>query len=280
MVTHDIRKRLLYSKYLLSRAKNTQAEGSELAVAVSLPMLHDAVELLLYSVTDHIGIGSSWNFMDFWGKVKQSGRAEPGHKIPLGQLNDLRVGFKHKWTLPHSQTVLDLMPRVEAFCEETARDLLDCDFQKLSLADLISDSDVRQTLSEAEQELSKGDRAKAFLNVRLAFDKLHRLITNDVALVRKPHGIEMPNNLLPSKTVTGIKNLQGVVFNLVDVVNRLMIGIDPVRYRFLMSNTPAVSWTMAGTYQALYPHDYSNVSDEVFNKCFGFVVDVALNASR
>jgi hypothetical protein len=279
-VSLDIRKRLLYAKYLLSSAKRAQTERNELAIAASLLLMHDASELLMLAVTDHLGLGSNWNFMQFWEKVKQKGGKEPGHKIPMGQLNDLRVGLKHKGTLPHAQTVRDLMPRIDAFCEEVTKDLLDLDFAQLSLADLVADDNVRNTLQEAEQALKAGDRKSAFLNLRLAFDKLRGLIASDVALIKKPRGIKVPKGALPNETKQGLLNLQGVVYDLVGTLNTVILGIDPVRYRLLIANTPAVSWTLSGQYQALFTHDYSDVADEVFRTCFEFVVEVALTASR
>src|SRR6266566_3947673 len=138
-VLPDIRKRVLYAKYLLSRAKRDQNDRNELAVAACLLLMHDATELLMLAATDHLGIGSKWGFMDFWDKVKQSGHKEPGHKVPMGQLNDMRVSLKHKGILPRPQSVRDLFPRVEIFCEEVTKDLLDLDFGELSLADLVAD---------------------------------------------------------------------------------------------------------------------------------------------
>src|SRR5438552_1723013 len=101
-VSQDIRKRLLYAKYLLFRANNAQTERNELAVAASLLLMHDASELLMLAVSDHLKL-AKWEFMGFWEEVKKSGKTEPGHKIPMGQLNSLRVGLKHKGTLPHAQ---------------------------------------------------------------------------------------------------------------------------------------------------------------------------------
>jgi hypothetical protein len=115
--------------------------------------------------------------------------------------------------------------------------------------------------------------------MRAQADKLRRLIATDVALVKKPLGIKVPKGALPNETMQGLLNLQGVVFDLVGTLNTLMLGIDPVKYRFLIANTPAVSWTVSGQYQAVFTDDYSDMPDEVFRTCFGFVVDVALNAS-
>ena len=99
-ISPDIRKRLLYGKYLLSRARTAQTDQNELGVVVSLLPMHDASELVMLAAADHLQLGAKWSYMEFWEKVKQSGRKEPGHRIPMDQLNTLRVGFKHKGTLP------------------------------------------------------------------------------------------------------------------------------------------------------------------------------------
>lgn len=278
-ISPDIRKRLLYAKYLLSRAKNAQIERNELAVAASLLLMHDASELLMLAIADHLQL-AKFEFMEFWDRVKQKGKAEPGHKIPMAQLNSLRVGLKHRGTLPHVKTVRDLALRVDAFCEEITQSLLDEKFRDLSLADLIIDDDVRNTLREGEKALATGDRNQAFLNVRLAFDKLLRLVGNskNVALLKLPRGIKLPRNV-PSETKQSIENLQAVVFDLVGKVNTLILGIDPVRYRFFLANTPSVSWTLSGRSQAIIIQDYNQVPDETFHSCLEFVVDVALNES-
>ena len=53
-VSPDLRKRLLYTKYLLFRAKREQAERNDLGVAVSLLLMHDASELIMLAVADHL----------------------------------------------------------------------------------------------------------------------------------------------------------------------------------------------------------------------------------
>lgn len=199
-VSPDIRKRVLYAKYLLSRAKKDQNDRNELAVAACLLLLHDAAELLMLAATDHLGIGSNWKFMDFWEKVKQSGNKEPGHKTPMGQLNDMRVSLKHKGILPRPQSVRDLFPRVEIFCEEVTKDLLGLDFAELSLADLVADDDVRNALRDATQALNSGDKNKAFINVRIAFDKLHRLISKDAPLIDEPKRIRSSHSDIPRES--------------------------------------------------------------------------------
>jgi hypothetical protein len=225
--------------------------------------MHDASELVMLAASDHLQL-VKWSFMEFWDKVKKSGRREPGHKSPMERLNHLRVSFKHKGTLPHAQTVRDLLPRVDAFCEEVTSDLLDLDFGELSLADLVGDDDVRNTLHEAEGALKSCNQATAFQKVRIAFDKLHRLIAKDAILITEPTGRD--------------RNLHESVLESVRTLNVLMLGIDPVRYQHFISNTPRLSRSSSGLYQCIVQRDYSKVPDETFQACLEFVVEVALNA--
>ncbi|MGB8062769.1 MAG: hypothetical protein WCF26_12800 [Candidatus Sulfotelmatobacter sp.] len=279
-VSPDIRKRLLYAKYLLSRAKKDQNDRNELAVAACLLLMHDATELLMLAGTDHLGIGSNWKFMEFWEKVKQSGHKEPGHKTPMSQLNDMRVSLKHKGILPRPQSVRDLFPRVEIFCEEVSKDLLGLDFGDLSLADLVADDEVRNALRDATQALSSGDKNQAFINVRIAFDELHRLISQDVPLIDEPRRLRSSKSEIPSDAMDDLYTLYEGVKECVETLNVSMLGIDPIRYTFFINNTPHISWTVSGLHQTTLSRDYNNMPDEVFQTCFEFVVDVALNASR
>lgn len=234
----------------------------------------------MLAATDYLGIGSNWKFMEFWEKVKQSGHKEPGHKTPMSQLNDMRVSLKHKGILPRPQSVRDLFPRVEIFCEEVARDLLSVDFGDLSLADLVADDEVRNALRDATQALSNGDKNEAFTNVRIAFDKLHRLISKDMPLIDEPRPVRSSSYDIPRDTVNDLEHLSDAVSECVETLNVSMLGIDPIRYTSFINNTPHISWTVSGLRQTMLSRDYNNVPDDVFHTCFEFVVDVALNASR
>jgi len=278
-VSPDIRKRLLYAKYLLSRAKRDQNDRNELALAACLLLMHDATELLMLAATDHLAVGSKWGFMEFWDKVKQSGHKEPGNKLAMSQLNDMRVSLKHKGILPRSQSVRDLFPRVEIFCEEVTKDLLDLDFGDLSLVDLVATDDVRNKLKEAEQAFTSGDRDTAFANLRRAFDTLYDLMADDAVLIKAPQdrAIRGP---LPDEARKWLMELQGTVSDLVVGLNIVMLGIDPAKYRLLMISTPSISHSLSGKTQVILNPFQSEIPDRIFHLCLEFVVDVALNASR
>lgn len=277
-ISSDIRKRVLYAKYLLSRSRNAQAEPNELGVAISLLLMHDAVEMLMLAVADHLQLSQNWNFMEFWAKVKESGRSEPSHRIPMGQLNSLRVGLKHKGSLPHSQTVRDLLPRVESFCEDLTRTYLDgLVFADVSLADLVVDEEVRKMLLEARQAYTAGESEDAFVGLRRAFDQLYRSVSHEVPLIKEPPSIRIPASQIPSGLRHGLNTFQAAIAQSAQTLNVLMMGIDPIKYRFFVGHTPHISYSTSGVYQAVLTGTYSNA---VFETCFDFVVEASMRISE
>jgi len=52
----DIYRRTVNAKYVLERATQIQAEGNEMSFSISLLLMHDAIELLMLAVVDHLRI--------------------------------------------------------------------------------------------------------------------------------------------------------------------------------------------------------------------------------
>lgn len=279
-VSNDVRKRLLYAKYLLSRARNAQREGDELGVAVSLLLMHDAAEMLMLAVVDHLQVPmpKKWDFMDFWAEIKKN-HAEPPQRIAMESMNKMRVALKHNGTLPHAQTVRDFLPRLEALCEEVANAYLDgLNFGELSLADLVENDDVRNLLGESRQAFTAGNKEEAFIKMKVAFDTLNRQLPKEVPLISEPPSISPTYLQHDLRQVVGA--YEKTIAQTVRTVNMLTLGIDPVKYAFFSRVSPAISWSMAGTYQAQLWHRYDNISTEVFETCFDFVVEVAMRVSE
>ena len=136
---------------------------------------------------------------------------------------------------------------------------------------------LRNTLREASGALSSADKSQAFIKLRVAFDKLHQLISKDVPLIDEPRSLHSD---LPRDAMSDLYSLQETISECVETLNVSMLGIDPVRYTYFISNTPRVSWSVSGQPQVILKRDYNSVPDQVFNTCFEFVVDVALNADR
>jgi hypothetical protein len=168
----DIHKRILNAKYILERSAKSQLESNEIGLSISLLLMHDAVELLMLAVLDHLNIPPKTNrdFMDFWGLVKNANHPEPPDKIPMQSLNKLRVGLKHNGNLPHAQTVRDLLPRAKGFFENVLKAYCDLDYAVVSFIDLVPDPRVQTHLREAVDKFPS-DKAAALVTSRIKWPR-------------------------------------------------------------------------------------------------------------
>lgn len=159
-----------------------QYELGDLGAAVSLTLMHDAAEMLMIAVIDHLQVPTSKkrDFLDFWKELKQGGYPEPPFLPAMDQLNALRVGLKHKGNMPRPETVHDLIPRLEHFCSFVTQTYLNLDYQGLELADLVDFPEVRNTLKEAKSHFDDGKNEEAFVRLRLAFDAMLKQVYTDV----------------------------------------------------------------------------------------------------
>lgn len=277
-ISTDIRKRLLYAKYLLSRARRAHAERGDLNIALSLLLMHDAAEMLMLAVADHLQVPmpKRWDFMDFWTEIKKD-HPEPPQRLAMEQMNKMRVALKHNGTLPHGQTVRDFLPRLEVFFEEVVKGYLDgTDFAELSLADLIENDSVRKLLREAELAFARGEKQEAFVKLKLGFDTLMRKLPKELQLIKQPPPIGRVANEV-RQIVTPYHELLGQT---VHTVNLLSLGIDPIKSRFFGAIMPTVSWSLTGVPQVMITRQYENLSKDVFETCVDYVIDVSLRINE
>jgi len=167
----DILRRIVYAKYVLERAARIQAENDEMSLSISLLLTHDAVELLMLAVLDHlkVPIKKRREFMDFWQEIKQAGHPEPPDFIPMEALNKLRVALKHNAIFPNPQTVRDLFPRARGFFENVLKSYCQLAYGGISLIDLVPNLDVRDILAGARQKFDSGDKPTAMTDLKIAF---------------------------------------------------------------------------------------------------------------
>lgn len=62
-------------------------------------------------------------------------------------------------------------------------------------------------------------------------------------------------------------------------LNMHLMGIDPIQYLRFMQSTPAIQYSLAGTWQAQSYRDYKNATGAEFTSCYEFVVESSLAAS-
>ena len=280
----DLVKRLIYSKYLLNRARLLQQERNDLASAEAVLAAHDSVEMVMRVVTDFLRTNPAPDFMKFWKVIKEKSGTEPPHKNAMDRLNNLRVGFKHMGNLPNPSVVTDLMPSVAAFCADVTAQYLGHDYETVTLTDLIQNAAAREKVKEAEKAKAEGNIPDSLLGLGVAFDKLR-----DEARKKHSWGLIQQSywDRLDRVHVGGRYNrelaaalnldkLGKPVQQVIDTVNMLILGIDPVRFRRFSASTPGRSYAASGVMQSMWLRDPKALGVEDFDFCHQFVVDFAL----
>lgn len=277
----DIYRRIVNAKYVLERAAGIQSESNEMSLSISLLLMHDAIELLMLSVLDHLNAGGKKRreFMDFWSDVKQAGFSEPADFIPMESLNKLRVGLKHNGNLPNPQTVRELLPRARGFFENVLTSYCQIAYANVSLIDLISDQEARTILVRACERFKAGDKPSAMTDLKIAFHKLENPGGKHLPKLHAPKKPSLPHEM----TRAGWGNYLGQVHSFLDQcasrTNALMFGIDPVRYANFVRTGPDVQWSMAGTPIVTHWGTYEEVSLDKFEDLISFLIDYALKVS-
>lgn len=277
----DIRKRIVNAKWVLEKAARTQNGTNEMDLAVSLLLMHDAVELLMLAVLDHlqVSIKKKRDFMDFWPDLKQAGHPEPPDHLAMESLNKLRVGLKHSGNLPHPQAVRDLMPRVRGFFENVLATYCDLAYAGVSLVDLVHNTEARTLLLDAQNLFASGNKEEAVTKLRIAFDKLEQALDQN-RFLKAPRQPGLPSDLARTNIE---REFLRPLFKFLDQcahrTNLLALGIDPFRYSDFVQRTPDIVWTVDGTPHVHHWHMYESVTPDIFSDMVNFVVDYSIKTS-
>ncbi|MCU1336691.1 MAG: hypothetical protein JWO19_2272 [Bryobacterales bacterium] len=277
----DIQKRVLNAKYVLERASRMQEETGEMSLAISVLLMHDAVELLMLAVLDHLGISPKKNreFMDFWPLVRDAGKPEPPDRIPMDSLNKLRVGFKHYGNVPNPQVVRDLLPRVRGFFENVLQAYCSVSYPDISLLDLIPDSEVRSLLRDGQAKFAS-DKAGALTDLKIALYKLQNPVGKKLAFLQAPPEPRLSGDIARAGWGNYLSQLHSFLGQLTARANASMLGVDPVRYAAFVRQTPNINWSYSGKPEVIHTGTYQHISENAFDEMVAFLIDYALKANE
>lgn len=149
---------LLLAKRLASLASELAEKADPISPGVAISLMQDAVESFLWILIKH-KVPNARNKSSFEGYIDEIEKA--GYTIPLKSklidLNKARVGFKHYGIRPAPSEAQKYKVYVSDFLIEASSQLLNIDFDNVSLIDLVSYADVRDKLKEADQRCRGGD---------------------------------------------------------------------------------------------------------------------------
>lgn len=278
----DIHRRIVNAKYVLERASSIQSESSEMSIAISLLLMHDAIELLMLAVLDHlrVSVKKRREFMDFWVEIKQANHAEPPDFIPMESLNKLRVGLKHNGNLPNPQTVRDLLPRAKGFFENVLKAYCCITYAEVSLIDLIDNEEVRKALTNAREKFINCDKPAAMTDLKIALHRLEHPKGKHLPKLHAPQKPRLEKAMEQAGWGKYLDQLHSFLSQCANRTNALMFGCDPIRYANFASASPGVQWRMDGSHHAYHWTNYDDVSLEQFEEHLTFLIDYALKVSE
>lgn len=277
----DIHRRIVYAKYILERASQIVAENNEMSISIALLLQHDAIELLMLGVLDHLQlpIKNKREFMDFWTEIKQAGLPEAPDLVAMQSLNKLRVGLKHNGNLPNPVQVRELLPRTRGFFENVLKTYCAISYEDVSLIDLVQDEEVRTVLADSRQKFLSGEVDQSLIKLKVALHKLEHPEGKLLPLLRAPKKPSLPSEV---QRAAGqyLDQLHTFFEQTASRTNALMLGIDPIRYTKFVGSTPSLVWTFAGTYQAQIWRSYAEMKIEEYEELATFLIDYALRVQN
>lgn len=167
----------LLAKFFFVRGCGYVPFGTAFDKGLAVSLFQDAAEIVVRAASKAVGAKPGQTFLDYWNEVAKAGESAPRDQLPMktemSQLNAARVNFKHQGNPP---VYADGFQRdVEKFLRSVCKDFLGADFDSISQADLIGDSEMRAAIKSAEHALSIAQYDDALRRcadaVDLAFEK-------------------------------------------------------------------------------------------------------------
>jgi hypothetical protein len=182
---------LLLAKRLFMEASEYAGRSDPVSSGIAISLLQDSAELLIWTLIKEKGITvkDDSSFLANLDRVQKDGYGIP-QSAKLKELNKARVGFKHYGNLPAQSEASKFQGYVEEFLKDATSTHFGCDFEKLSLVDLIPFPDIRDRLKVAETHIATANLNAAVRETSIArvelFSKLERFAPQvDRALARE-----------------------------------------------------------------------------------------------
>ncbi len=296
--------RLAFIRYLhhqgvqLARLPEPQSSAAVL-------LLHDAVEAFLLLAAEHLGTAAPREFGQYWdvlSPAKLTGGVYLAVKQGMLRLNKVRVNLKHHGVQPGKAAIDQSLADAATFFAANTRLVFDIDYDRVSMADVIEQEQVRELVRKAEAANAGGDHVSAMVALS---DACELLLLPRRSNSRKPSPLRFGDNirwwgldrvkkaLRPSGNARGVdihandrQFLAGHIGTVTETVIALQaaarvttLGIDYAAYLRFVRLTPGHVDTMNGVREYRAPKGYAPTGHDV-EFCYQFVVSASLRLTQ
>lgn len=280
--------RLSLVRYQLMVAEQQARQPAPLS-SLSLGNMQDAVESILGMVVEreHITISNRNDFLQLFDAVARTVDGDPsiaGFRPGVATMNLARVNFKHHGNQAESGTITRHLGSSKELIGVLVERVYGVRLDAVSLLLFVRDTQARSHLELAQSNWDSHKSQDAIDELRLAFDCLTRDYERRKAWHPGKSLFSTKPSFIPSifeirksgkemeKAFEWLESLDGWV-------KMLALGIDMRRYAYFDAHTPTSVYTLDGSAH-LSRREGVAITDEVFTRCFKFVIDTALAFSE
>jgi hypothetical protein len=275
-------------RYQLLMASEQSKLGAPLC-GFALNTMHDAVESALSLVVQSKG-GSVNNRLDFLQAFDAAVAhgADPqiltAFRAAMSAMNTARVSFKHHGNVPDESIIHRHLGRVEEFVAALVHEVFDIELADVSVLVFLKSAEARNFLLKAQEAWNEGRSAEAMEYLRLSFDGMIKDYTGRKQWHPGKGLFTTKPSFYPSvfdfneygKT---IKKLDEWLQNLDKWVRYSALGVDMRRFAYFDAHAPTIQYAVGGNHFT-HAREGIEMTNEVFTRCFKFVVDTGISLSR
>jgi hypothetical protein len=177
-LTDEVMRRLLVAKGLLGRIRfSYTAQPDRITLASHILTAHDSAELAVAAISHYLGQipeKSKAFLMNYFPLIQQS--KHPDRQVEgrdyFSQLNDVRVGIKHRGIFPDPRDWKRVADRTWDYMSVWCQEYLGLSLEDLDESNLISDDAVKTYYDAASEALKAGKYQQCFEQLSLACQNL------------------------------------------------------------------------------------------------------------
>jgi hypothetical protein len=273
-ISDDIIKRLILSKYLLTKAREQGSHDELYSAGLAVSNVQDAIETLLRALAEHLHaqVRQQETFDQLISTVETAAAKPLTFRSALARMNKARVNFKHFALEPRLAEAQGFCRDMEQFYSDVVRDLFGIDPESVSLVGLIGHRRTENWMHQSQAALDAGKYHDAVEAAAVAFGVYRHHIFRDVDLRSLSGGAR------DRESISFAREVGQHLKRIYEILDLQMTGISLTDYRRFVRLSPGVMFTEG--LRAIPQWRFDPPNDEDSRFCFRFVLDSILQMKR
>ncbi len=285
----DVVQRLQMARYTFELGFLELSKGTDLGANQSVLQFHDAVETLLVTIADHVGVAQRRvEYHKYPTEITKSGRSLLHAKV-LDEINDLRVPAKHRGRYVTQAMVQPIANRIKLFLQDNVRLFFGLPLDEISSADVIQSPRVRDEVKLAERAITSNNYHEALVHLVVSFRWLLEEARRAVPRLAQ-RWVEIPEELFDRSDLDRVRRelrsdeLDSLFRraneryeDLREQMQFVLFGVDAVAHARFRYITPQVNISYSGQREILWFNDSPLIVHlKNVRFCMHFVLETAV----